>query len=159
MAIVTRPGVKQTSPQASPGNCHDVTKTKPPWCPSSSLFLEDRNVNYILCISTWNSASSFLAFMKRCVCLIKILYYFTNTDTVFGFLNHVRFETEMYIINLLITVAKSYIHKGKFSNLKLLFPLFVKSFVEYMKTIKSCHSKITIKNCKHVAHEVRNVWM
>lgn len=77
--------------------------------------------------------------MKRRVCLIKILDYFTNTNTntVYGFLSHVRFETEVYIINLLMAVAKSYIHKCKFSNLKPLFPLFVKSFVEYMKTIKS----------------------
>lgn len=63
--------------------------------------------------------------MKRCVCLIKILYYFKNANTVFGFLSHVRLEAEIYITNPLRTVAKSYIHKCKFSNLKPPFPLFV----------------------------------
>lgn len=65
---------------------------------------------------------------------------------MFGFLNYYRKKQKpVYIINLIIILAKFHIHKSKFARKNPLFSCFHKDCDFYLQSIKSCTNKKAVK--------------
>jgi len=67
-------------------------------------------------------------------------------DVLFGFsMSNISVEKEYYLINLIIILAKFYIHKCKFAKVKRFFCVFMKELEMYFKSIPNAKNKKAIK--------------
>lgn len=87
------------------------------------------------------------SFWKHCVkyihCKITSQFIFHYKDMLFGY--YTKDDDKYFIINVLIILAKYYIHKTKFCGRKPLFLIFQKEIKLYQQTIQSSAHPKAIK--------------
>lgn len=85
------------------------------------------------------SCSHIVTFWKHFVnciqCNVKNPFLFFYKDMLFGFFN--KSSDQYFIINLLIIMAKYFIHKSKFQNKTPLFSIFLKEIQTYKQAINA----------------------
>lgn len=74
-------------------------------------------------------------------------------NVLFGFVkNDAPADKEYFLINLILILAKFYIHKCKFAKVKPLFYVFMKELKLYFKSISSANNKKAIKTINLCSH-------
>uniref|UniRef100_A0A3P9M210 Reverse transcriptase domain-containing protein n=1 Tax=Oryzias latipes TaxID=8090 RepID=A0A3P9M210_ORYLA len=109
--------------------CHSSPETVPHlfwYCSFTQLFWKD-----------------VIHFIRTHLCVDYRLFY---EHIIFGNFTQEKLNADkMYVVNLLIIMAKHFIHKCKYSNKKTVFYVFQKEMVLYVNSIKSSTNKKAVR--------------